>query len=69
MKTKSARKLIAIFFTFCMMMSLMPISVFGEGAATETADFTAADGGAAALTLLNEAKTGSEDSTWDSEQH
>lgn len=66
MKTKSARKLIAIFFTFCMMMLLMPISVFGEGAATETADFTAADGGAAALTLLNEAKTGSEDSTWDS---
>ena len=66
MKTKSARKLIAIFFTFCMMISLMPISVFGEGAATETADFTAADGGAAALTLLNEAKTGSEDSTWDS---
>lgn len=66
MKAKSARKLIAIFFTFCMMMSLMPISVFGEGAATETADFTAADGGAAALTLLNETKTGSEDSTWDS---
>lgn len=66
MKAKSSRKLMAIFFTFCMMMSLMPISVFGEGAATETADFTAADGGAAALTLLNEAKTGSEDSTWDS---
>lgn len=66
MKTKSARKLMAIFFTFCMMISLMPISVFGEGAATETADLTAADGGAAALTLLNEAKTGSEDSTWDS---
>lgn len=66
MKAKSARKLMAIFFTICMMMSFMPISVFGEGAATETADFTAADGGAAALTLLNESKTGSEDSTWDS---
>lgn len=66
MKAKSSRKLMAIFFTFCMMMSLMPISVFGEGTATETADFTAADGGAAALTLLNETKTGSEDSTWDS---
>ena len=66
MKAKSARKFMAIFFTFCMMMSLMQISVLGEGAATETADFTAADGGTAALMILNEAKTGSEDSTWDS---
>lgn len=66
MKVKLAKKLTAIFFTFCMVMSLMPMSVFGEGEATETADFTAADGGAAALTILNEAKTGSEESTWDS---
>lgn len=66
MKVKLAKKLTAIFFTFCMVMSLMPMSVFGAGEATETADFTAADGGAAALTILNEAKTGSEESTWDS---
>ena len=32
---------------------------------TETADFTAADGGTAALALLNEAKTGEAESTWD----
>lgn len=66
MKVKLAKKLTAILFTFCMIMSLMPMSVFGAGEATETADFTVADGGTAALTILNEAKTGSEESTWDS---
>ncbi len=33
--------------------------------ADKTADFTASDGGAAAIDLLNTAKTGSADSTWD----
>ena len=33
--------------------------------ADKTADFTAADGGAAAIALLNSAKTGAADSTWD----
>ena len=34
---------------------------------SETADFTAADGGAAAIALLNSAKTGAKDSTWDND--
>ena len=35
--------------------------------ADKTADFTASDGGAAAIALLNSAKNGAEDSTWDND--
>ena len=66
MKTKLFMgKILTVGLTLCMAASLLPLSAFATTEATETADFTAADGGAAALALLNKAKTGTEDSTWD----
>ncbi|MDY2856075.1 MAG: hypothetical protein SOT38_03110 [Oscillospiraceae bacterium] len=66
MKTKLFMgKILTVVLTLCMVVSLVPMSAFATAEATETADFTAADGGAAALALLNRAKTGTEDSTWD----
>ena len=66
MKTKLFMgKILTVVLTLCMVVSLVPMSAFATAEATETADFTAADGGAAALALLNKAKTGTEDSTWD----
>lgn len=58
------KRLLALILTICMVMSLVPTIVYAE--VSETADFTADDNGAAALALLNAAKTGSDESTWDS---
>ena len=64
MKTTSTKaKALTILLTLCMVLSLVPVSVFAATPATETADFTTDEG--AAIALLNAAKTGSEDSTWD----
>ena len=60
------KRMLSILLTLCMVMYLVPASVLAASPATETADFTAADGGAAAIALLNNTKTGVENSTWDS---
>lgn len=64
-KKLKSTKILAILLTLCMVMSLIPISVLAADSATETADFTASDGGAAAIALLNRYKTlGAVDSAW-----
>ena len=74
--TSTKTKLLAGLLTLCMVLSLVPFSVFAASpatetayfaapsAATETADFTTG-GGTAAIKLLNQYKTGSADSLWD----
>ena len=60
------RRLLSLLLTICMVMSLLPTVAYAFEPAAQTADFTAADDGVEALALLNAAKTGTEDSTWDS---
>ena len=63
MKTK---KLLTMLIAMCMFLSMLPIATFAAEPATETADFTASDSGAAAIALLNRYKSfGAADSTWD----
>ena len=67
MKNKAIKtKLLTVLLTLCMVLSLVPVTAFAADPATETADFTASDGGAAAIALLNQYKSfGAADSTWD----
>lgn len=67
MKNKAFKtKLLTVLLTLCMLLSLVPMTAFAADPATETADFTASDGGAAAIALLNQYKSfGAADSTWD----
>ena len=67
MKNKAIKtKLLTVLLTLCMVLSLVPMTAFAADPATETADFTASDGGAAAIALLNQYKSfGAADSTWD----
>lgn len=65
MKTRSKGKLLSILLALCMVLALVPLSAQAAPEFTETADFTASDGGAAALAMLREAKTGTEDPSWD----
>ena len=67
MKNKAIKtKLLTVLLALCMVLSLVPMTAFAADPATETADFTASDGGAAAIALLNRYKSfGAADSTWD----
>lgn len=67
MKKKTVKvKFLTALLTLCMVLSLVPMTAFAADPATETADFTASDGGAAAIALLNQYKNvGAADSTWD----
>ena len=63
------RRIGSIFLALALCLTLLPSAVFAAdpAPAADTADFTAADGGAAALALLNAAKWENADpSTWDS---
>ena len=66
MKTTLKTKLLTVMLALCMVVSMVPVSVFAAPGtqAAATADFTTDE--VTALALLNAAKTGSEDSTWDS---
>ena len=64
-RTATKIKLLTVLLTLCMVFSMVPMTAQAAEPATETADFTAADGGAAALALLNATKTGEAESTWD----
>lgn len=59
------KQISGIVLALCMMVCFVPAVVLAATPANETADFTDADGGVAAIQLLNSAKTGVEDSTWD----
>lgn len=59
-------KVLTVLLALCMMLSAAPLAAFAAETVAETADFSAADGGATALALLNQAKTGSANSSWDS---
>ena len=64
------RRIGGIFLVLTLCLTLLPTAVLAAepetAPASETADFTAPDGGAAAITLLNAAKgENAEDSTWD----
>lgn len=61
------KRLLSILLTLCTVMCLVPLSVSAVPVSDKTADFTASDGGAGAIALLNSTKTGAEDSTWDGE--
>ena len=61
-KTKLTR-LWCFLLALVMVAGLLPTTVLAEGAATEKADFSTDPTGA--LTLINAAKTGEADSTWD----
>lgn len=63
MKAKFTR-LWSILLALVMVVGLLPTTARAEGPATEKANF--ADDPAAALALINAAKTGEADSTWDS---
>ena len=65
-RTATKTKLLTALLTLCMVLPMLPITVQAEEPVVETADFTATDGGVRALELLNAAKTGEADSTWDS---
>ena len=58
-------KLTAILLALCLALSLVPLSVFAATPATETADFTVGQG-REAITLLNQYRTGTADSLWNS---
>ena len=61
------RRIVSIVFALCLCLVLLPSTALAAEPATETADFTASDGGAAAIALLNAAKwDNAENSTWDS---
>ena len=61
------RRIVSIVFALCLCLALLPSTALAAEPATETADFTASDGGAAAIDLLNAAKwDNAENSTWDS---
>ena len=65
MKNKAFKtKLLTVLLTLCMVLSLVPLSVFAATPATETADFTVGQG-REAITLLNQYKTGTAESLWD----
>ena len=65
MKNKAIKtKLLTALLTLCMVLSLVPLSVFAATPATETADFTVGQG-REAITLLNQYKTGTAESLWD----
>lgn len=60
------KRMLGILLTLCIMiMYIVPLTALAASPASETADFTASDGGAEAIALLNSVKTGSADSTWD----
>ena len=64
MKKTKPKKLLTVLLTLCMLLSLVPLSVFAATPATETADFTVGQG-REAITLLNQYKTGTAESLWD----
>ena len=65
MKNKAFKtKLLTVLLTLCMVLSIVPLSVFAATPATETADFTVGQG-REAITLLNQYKTGTAESLWD----
>ena len=67
MKTRPIkRKVLTLLLALCVVLSLVPVAVFAEpAAATTTVDFT--DGsGVAAIKLLNQYRTGTADSLWNS---
>lgn len=67
MRSILTKKLMAVLLAVCMVAALMPVSVFAaapETPATGTADFTV-ENGESAIRLLNQYKTGEENSLWD----
>lgn len=67
MKTRPIkRKVLTLLLALCVVLSLVPVAVFAEpAAATTTADFTVGSG-VDAIKLLNQYKTGTADSLWNS---
>ena len=70
MGNRLTKKLMAILLAVCMIAALMPVSVFADEnvitVSNETANFTV-DNGEAAINLLNQYKTDTEGSSWDSD--
>lgn len=67
MKTRPIkRKVLTLLLALCVVLSLVPVAVFAEpAAATDTADFTVGSG-VDAIKLLNQYKTDTADSLWNS---
>ncbi len=61
------KRVTGLLLALCLCLTLLPGTAGAAETANKTADFTAADNGAAAIALLNQHKTdGAADSTWDS---
>lgn len=61
------KRLLGILLTACLLVGLLPTVALAAAPTDVGADFTADDNGAAALALLNDTKTGTDESTWDSD--
>lgn len=60
------KRVFSLVLALCMTLAMLPTAAFAAEPASQTADFTAEDGGAAAIALLNAAKwSNADDSTWD----
>ena len=70
MRSILTKKLMAVLLAVCMIAALMPVSVFADEnvitVSNETANFTV-DNDEAAINLLNQYKTDTEGSSWDSD--
>lgn len=64
---QTLRRGLSVLLALVLCLSLLPATALAEGTATtnQTADFTADGDATAALALLNAAKTGEAESTWD----
>lgn len=61
------KRWMSMLLTLCMVLCLAPTAAWAAPGCSQAADFTAVDGGAAALALLNRAKTGATNSAWDND--
>lgn len=61
------KRITGVLLSLCLCLTLLPGTAWAAGTADKTADFTAADNGAAAIELLNQHKTDETQSTWNND--
>ena len=64
---QTLRRGLGVLFGLVLCLTLLTVSALAAEPATETADFTEYGNHTEALALLNAAKTGEAESTWDSD--
>ena len=66
-RNQTMRRGLSVLLSLVLCLSLLPATALAAEPVTETADFTEYGNHAEALALLNAAKTGEAESTWDSD--